>query len=77
MNSDDIDHFLKAPVATKAAPQATTQVAGSKTRAQVIAELKASQADGTLALLHSEDPTDQQRVAQILNKKAAATVMAE
>ena len=78
MNSEDSSRFLQAPVSAAPRTQvASTQVAGPKTRAQVIAELRDSQADGSLALLHGEYPADQVRLAQILNKKAAAPVMAE
>ena len=84
LNSDDSEHFLKAPVAATSAKAVAPAVATSaqaanlpKTRAQVIAELRASQADGTLALMHSEFAGDHVRLAQIQAQKAAATAMAE
>ncbi|MDY0744872.1 DUF4148 domain-containing protein [Paucibacter sp. R3-3] len=83
LNSDDSEHFLKAPVAAttaKAAAPAATVAANAnlpKTRAQVIAELRASQQDGTLALMHSEFAGDHMRLAVMQAQKAAATAMAE
>jgi len=81
LNSDDSEHFLKAPVAATTAKAATPAVAANanlpKTRAQVIAELRASQQDGTLALMHSEFAGDHMRLAVMQAQKAAATAMAE
>jgi len=81
LNSDDSEHFLqKAPAAAgtaKAAAPSTQAANLPKTRAQVIAELRASQQDGTLALMHSEFAGDHVRLAQIQAQKAAATALAE
>ncbi|WP_077035988.1 DUF4148 domain-containing protein [Pelomonas sp. KK5] len=78
-NADDSEHFLKSGrnAAARSTTVAAQPVSGTKTRAQVIAELRAAQADGTLALQHSEDIGDQLRFAAIQSQKAAATAMAE